>query len=45
MPRRQQILDAGEGVAAVLQPGDELEPLQVGSSVDTDAATSLWWRQ
>ena len=40
-PAGQEVADAGERVAAVLQPPDQLQPLQVRDPVDADAAAPL----
>lgn len=40
-PTGQQVTDAGERVATVLEPGDQLEPRDVGGSVDADPPAAL----
>ena len=38
LPRRQHLADAGQRVAAVLEPGDEVDPRQVAVVVEADPA-------
>lgn len=40
-PQAEQVSDSGEGVAAILEPGDELEAGDVGCPIDADAAPAL----
>src|SRR5215204_4149751 len=41
-PGPDQVAYPGEGVAAVLQPADQLEAGEVRGPVDADAATAFW---
>ena len=45
MPGGEEVADAGQGVAALLEAPDQLQPVEVGSPVVTDASPLLRRRQ